>query len=66
MRSAETAALEISGQRNAESVKKSHRPQERNLYRSRGYRRKYARTMLLDLATGDVIVRTVGRPERHL
>lgn len=23
----------------------------------------YARTMLLDLATGDVIVRTVGRPE---
>ena len=24
----------------------------------------YARTMLLDLATGDVIVRTVGRPER--
>ena len=26
----------------------------------------YARTMLLDLATGDVIVRTVGRPERHL
>ena len=26
----------------------------------------YARTMLLDLRTGDVVVRTVGRPERHL
>ena len=26
----------------------------------------YARTMLLNLQNGDVIVRTVGRPERHL
>lgn len=26
----------------------------------------YARTMSIDIATGEVIVRTFGRPEKHL
>lgn len=52
------------GQRNAESVKKVMA--RRNLYAAEDTGGNYARTMLLDLATGDVIVRTVGRPERHL
>ena len=26
----------------------------------------YARTMLIDVATGNVAVRTVGKPEKHL
>lgn len=53
------------GARNAESVKK--------VLAAEGIRiaaedtgGNYARTMLLDLQTGDVVVRTVGRPERHL
>ena len=53
------------GARNAESVKK--------VLAAEGIRiaaedtgGNYARTMLLDLRTGDVVVRTVGRPERHL
>ena len=26
----------------------------------------YARTMLIDVSNGDVIIRTVGKPEKHL
>ena len=26
----------------------------------------YARTMLLDVSNGDVVLRTVGKPEKHL
>lgn len=53
------------GARNAESVKR--------VLAAEGIRiaaedtgGNYARTMLLDLWTGDVVVRTIGRPERHL
>ena len=53
------------GQRNAESVKKVM-AQEGICIAAEDTGGNYARTMLLDLATGDVIVRTVGRPERHL
>ena len=55
--------FEISG--NAESVKKVM-AQEGICIAAEDTGGNYARTMLLDLATGDVIVRTVGRPERHL
>ena len=51
--------------RNAESVKKVM-AQEGICISAEDTGGNYARTMLLDLATGDVIVRTVGRPERHL
>ena len=50
---------------NAESVKKVM-AQEGICIAAEDTGGNYARTMLLDLATGDVIVRTVGRPERHL
>ena len=50
---------------NAESVKKVM-AQEGICISAEDTGGNYARTMLLDLATGDVIVRTVGRPERHL
>jgi len=53
------------GQRNAESVKKVM-VQEGIRIAAEDTGGNYARTMLLDLATGDVIIRTVGRPERHL
>ena len=26
----------------------------------------YARTMLIDVSNGDVVIRTVGKPEKHL
>ena len=26
----------------------------------------YARTMLINVANGDVVIRTVGKPEKHL
>lgn len=53
------------GQRNAASVKK--------ILQQAGFRimaedtgGSHARTMYIDLANGDVVVRSFGRPERHL
>ena len=53
------------GQRNAASVKQ--------ILQQEGFRIKaedtggsHARTMYIDLANGDVVVRSFGRPERHL
>ena len=53
------------GQRNAAMVKKVLM-EERMRITSEDTGGAYARTMLLDVATGDVIIRTVGRPEKHL
>lgn len=53
------------GQRNAAMVKKIL-TEERMRISAEDTGGTYARTMLLNVATGDVIVRTVGRPEKHL
>lgn len=53
------------GQRNADMVKKII-AREQMVVQSSDTGGSYARTMLLDIANGDVVVRTVGRPEKHL
>ena len=53
------------GQRNAAMVKKILM-EERLRISAEDTGGTYARTMLLDVATGDVAVRTVGKPEKHL
>ncbi len=53
------------GARNAESVKRVL-AEEKIRIAAEDIGGNYARTLLLDLRTGDVVVRTVGRPEHHL
>ena len=53
------------GQRNAAMVKKVLM-EERMRITAEDTGGSYARTMLLNVATGDVVIRTVGRPEKHL
>lgn len=53
------------GQRNAAMVKKILM-EEKMRITSEDTGGAYARTMLLNVATGDVIIRTVGKPEKHL
>lgn len=53
------------GQRNAAMVKKVLM-EEKMRIAAEDTGGSYARTMLLNVATGDVVVRTVGRPEKHL
>ena len=53
------------GQRNAAMVKKILM-EERMRITSEDTGGAYARTMLLNVDNGDVVIRTVGRPEKHL
>ena len=53
------------GLRNAAMVKKVLM-EERMRIAAEDTGGSYARTMLLNVGTGDVVVRTVGRPEKHL
>ena len=53
------------GQRNAAMVKKVLM-EERLRISAEDTGGSYARTMLLDVNNGDVVIRTVGRPEKHL
>lgn len=53
------------GERNAAMVKQILR-EERMVIKAEDTGGSYARTMLLNVATGDVIIRTAGRPEKHL
>ena len=53
------------GQRNAAMVKQVLM-EERMRITAEDTGGSYARTMLLNVATGDVVIRTVGRPEKHL
>jgi|InofroStandDraft_1065614.scaffolds.fasta_scaffold65659_2 chemotaxis protein CheD len=53
------------GQRNAAMVKKILM-EEKLRISAEDTGGSYARTMLLDVATGAVVIRTVGRPEKHL
>lgn len=53
------------GQRNATMVKKILM-EERMSIKAEDIGGSYARTMLLDVGNGDVIIRTAGRPEKHL
>ena len=53
------------GQRNAAMVKKILM-EERMRITSEDAGGAYARTMLLNVDNGDVVIRTVGRPEKHL
>lgn len=53
------------GQRNAAMVKKVLM-EERMRISSEDTGGAYARTMLLNVDNGDVVIRTVGRPEKHL
>lgn len=53
------------GQRNAAMVKKVL-AEERMRISAEDVGGTYARTMLLDITNGDVVIRTVGRPEKHL
>lgn len=53
------------GQRNATMVKKILM-EERLRIVAEDTGGAYARTMLLNVANGDVIIRTVGKPEKHL
>ena len=53
------------GQRNAAMVKKILM-EERMRISAEDTGGTYARTMLLNVANGDVIIRTVGKPEKHL
>ena len=53
------------GQRNAAMVKKILM-EERLRISAEDTGGTYARTMLIDVATGNVAVRTVGKPEKHL
>ena len=53
------------GQRNATMVKKILAEQHFRIS-AEDVGGSHARTMLLDVATGDVMVRSAGRPEKHL
>ena len=53
------------GQRNAAMVKKILM-EERMRISAEDTGGTYARTMLLDVSNGDVVLRTVGKPEKHL
>ena len=53
------------GQRNAAMVKKLLM-QERMRIVAEDTGGSYARTMLINIANGDVIIRTAGKPEKHL
>ena len=53
------------GQRNAAMVKRVLMD-ERLRIAAEDIGGSYARTMLIDVSNGDVIIRTVGRPEKHL
>ena len=53
------------GQRNASMVKNILR-EERLRISAEDTGGAYARTMLLNVATGDVFIRTVGKPEKKL
>lgn len=53
------------GQRNAAMVKKLLM-EERMRIKAEDTGGSYARTMLINIANGDVIVRTAGKPEKHL
>ena len=53
------------GQRNAAMVKKILM-EERMHIKSEDTGGAYARTMLLNVDNGDVVIRTVGKPEKHL
>ena len=53
------------GQRNAAMVKKILM-EERMGISAEDTGGTYARTMLLDISNGDVVLRTVGKPEKHL
>ena len=53
------------GQRNAAMVKKLLL-QERMRIAAEDTGGSYARTMLINIANGDVIIRTAGKPEKHL
>lgn len=53
------------GQRNATMVKKILM-EERMSIKAEDIGGSYARTMLLNVGNGDVIIRTAGRPEKHL
>ena len=53
------------GQRNVASVKQVM-AQEGIQIRAEDTGGTYARTMVLDLKDGDVVIRTFGRPEKHL
>ena len=53
------------GQRNAAMVKKILMEEKLRIV-AEDTGGAYARTMLLDVSSGDVIIRTVGKPEKHL
>ncbi len=53
------------GQRNAAMVKKILMEEKLRIV-AEDTGGAYARTMLLDVSNGDVIIRTVGKPEKHL
>ena len=53
------------GQRNAAMVKKILM-EERLRVVAEDTGGSYARTMLIDVSNGDVVIRTVGKPEKHL
>ena len=53
------------GQRNAAMVKKLLM-EERMRIAAEDTGGSYARTMLINIANGDVIIRTAGKPEKHL
>ena len=53
------------GQRNAAMVKKLLM-EERMRISAEDTGGSYARTMLINIANGDVIIRTAGKPEKHL
>lgn len=53
------------GERNASMVKQILR-EERMTIKAEDIGGSYARTMLLNVGNGDVIIRTAGRPEKHL
>ena len=53
------------GQRNAAMVKKIL-AEERLRISAEDTGGAYARTMLINVANGDVVIRTVGKPEKHL
>ena len=53
------------GQRNAAMVKKILM-EEKLRISAEDTGGSYARTMLIDVSNGDVVIRTVGKPEKHL
>lgn len=53
------------GQRNADMVKKVLM-EERLRIAAEDVGGSYARTMLIDVSNGDVVIRTVGKPEKHI